>query len=111
MVWMIFQQQQLPYCKRNIFRNYFNISYCISYYNSTIVYTSRFYSSFIGFKGEIYYISLQQSFYTFVQLLTLDDWDANVLPVFESQQIIMPYILFPCFIIVSNVILLNILIA
>ncbi|CAD8198274.1 unnamed protein product [Paramecium pentaurelia] len=75
------------------------------------VYTSRFYSSFIGFKGETYYTTLQQAFYTFVQLLTLDDWDANVLPVFESQQIIMPYILFPCFIIISNVILLNILIA
>lgn len=68
------------------------------------------YSEFTGAHGEQYFTTVWKSFYTFFQVLTLDDWRAFILPAFKSQ-VILPYVVFPVYIFISNFIFLNTFIA
>ncbi|CAD8175166.1 unnamed protein product [Paramecium octaurelia] len=69
------------------------------------------YSSYTGLKQQKYFSSFWGSFYTLVQIMTLDDWGNIVEPMYSKHGYILPYIIIPIYIFLSNFIILNTLIA
>ncbi|CAD8055986.1 unnamed protein product [Paramecium primaurelia] len=72
--------------------------------------TSNYYA-YTGLKQQEYFSSFWGSFYTLVQIMTLDDWGNIVEPMYSKHGFILPYILIPAYIFLSNFIILNTLIA
>ncbi|CAD8063634.1 unnamed protein product [Paramecium primaurelia] len=69
------------------------------------------YFAYIGLKQQLYFSSFWNSFYTLIQIMTLDDWGNIVEPMYSKHGYIIPYIIIPIYIFLSNFIILNTLIA
>ncbi|CAD8154667.1 unnamed protein product [Paramecium octaurelia] len=72
--------------------------------------TSNYYA-YTGLKQQEYFSSFWGSFYTLVQIMTLDDWGNIVEPMYSKHGFILPYVVIPAYIFLSNFIILNTLIA
>ncbi|CAD8091526.1 unnamed protein product [Paramecium sonneborni] len=69
------------------------------------------YFAYTGLKQQEYFSSFWGSFYTLIQIMTLDDWGNIVEPMYSKHGFILPYIIIPAYIFLSNFIILNTLIA